>query len=764
MTETNARAKAQAHIMRALGLLYAPGDVVELRIPKAGRRGTIAGYFDDFELLAQAALKESGRYPGIYVTLNPVDGALLARAHNHTSDWVKEQTTDTNIPRRRNLLIDADATRPGGISSTDAEHDAALARAGEIRAWLTGQGWPAPMYSDSGNGAHLIYRIDLPADDGGLVQRVLKAIAARWTDSIIGIDLAVYNPSRLVKLYATKVCKGDNTPDRPHRWARILKAPEALECVPTALLEALAGDPPESRQNVTRNNTAASVAFDLAEWMRQYAPDAEGPKPWQGGQLWTFKECPWRAGDGQTAFVTQLAGEGIAAGCQHATCPGSKASGNHWRELREMREPGAYDRNTERGDSARAPRQVKTWSYSELLAEAFPEPVWIAPGLIPSGLTLLAGRPKLGKSFLALQLALSLASGGKFLGGDVAQGNALYIALEDSERRLQTRLRDMPRGGIAPGALSFAFHWPALNDLDGLDTLRARVDGDGLRLVVIDTLARAIRGRVDWSDVGQVTGIMGPLQELAIDANACILLVDHHRKTNGFGADVVDDVMGSTGKAAVADTVLGLYRKRGERGATLSVTGRDVEESTLGLTFDPVTLCWQPDGAARPGTVQGSLLAALEDLDGKGTTAELAVALDRPKQNVSRELQELVAKGVVIRGAREGKTIPYILRDYHDDGGYCDDRDDGGRSSGGAPPLNEPGRSSQSSRSSSTSGATFTPWPDGPRRAAVSRGSVQAYLDAGHTRAEAERMAADDAEYAAQADAELDDELDGVTP
>lgn len=304
----------------------------------------------------------------------------------------------------------------------------------------------------------------------------------------------------------------------------------------------------------------------------------------------------------------------------------------------------------------------RTWSLGELLGADFPEPAWVVDGLLPAGLALLAGRPKLGKSFLALQLALAVGAGGSFLGQDVAQGRALYIALEDSPRRLQTRLKDM--GAAALDDLSLAFGWPALNAPDGLDALAEAIYRHKLRLVVVDTLARSISGRLDWDELGAVTAMLGGLQELALGANCAVLLVDHHRKAGGLASDVVDDAMGSTGKTAVCDTIWGLYRKRGDRGATLATTGRDIEEAELGIAFDPVTRTWQVDESAqgvRRGTVQDSILALLDEWGGEGTTSELAEALDMPKGNVSRELSELLAKQAVVKGKRQGHGVPYQL-------------------------------------------------------------------------------------------------------
>ena len=116
--------------------------------------------------------------------------------------------------------------RPG-ISSTDEEKQAALDRVNAVRQQMTEWHWPAPILADSGNGWHLLYRIDQPVDDGGLVERCLKALDQRFSDSQVKIDTTVHNPARITKCYGTWARKGDSTPTRPHRQSRILEVPDA---------------------------------------------------------------------------------------------------------------------------------------------------------------------------------------------------------------------------------------------------------------------------------------------------------------------------------------------------------------------------------------------------------------------------------------------------------------------------------------------------------------------------------------------------------
>lgn len=217
-------------ICRTCELLFAPGQVAELRaldaVTKAWRRPhTVSGYFNNWEKLAAAAMNIQAR--GVYVTLNPVNPALLARANNRVRDMNSGDpaTGDGDIVARRWLPLDCDPVRPSGISATDAEHDLALTRVRAIRDHLRTQGWPEPLLADSGNGGHLLYRVDLPADDAGLIAGVLAALAFRFTDALVSVDEKNSNPARIWKLYGTVAAKGDHTPERPHRLSRLVEGP-----------------------------------------------------------------------------------------------------------------------------------------------------------------------------------------------------------------------------------------------------------------------------------------------------------------------------------------------------------------------------------------------------------------------------------------------------------------------------------------------------------------------------------------------------------
>ena len=219
-----------AEITRQMRVLVEPGQIVELRAlavkTNYGRPHVESGFFDyeHLEDMARAALQITRRAKGVYYTLNPVRRDLLARRCNRIDRAEEgELAADKDILKRRWLLVDADPVRDPFISSTDEEKANAWTTVLAVRDFLSK--WPAPVVADSGNGYHLLYRIDLPADDNGQVQKVLQALAQRFDNDLVKIDQKVCNPGRICKMPGTLARKGDSIPERPHRWAKLLEVP-----------------------------------------------------------------------------------------------------------------------------------------------------------------------------------------------------------------------------------------------------------------------------------------------------------------------------------------------------------------------------------------------------------------------------------------------------------------------------------------------------------------------------------------------------------
>ncbi len=244
-SDPDGRPPAEQDVTRWLGLFVGDGQAVEIRAPKAAR---IAGKApenvvrrfppDDLAGAAREALRLSERAPAVYLVMNGVKAALLPQPRG------PKGATAADVPGRRWLLIDFDPDRPADVSSTRAEKGKALKLMMAVRGHLDARGWPAPVEADSGNGFHLLYRIDLPNDvpATALVKAVLTALADRFDADGCKIDRKVFDAPRLVKLYGTKARKGAETAERPHRFARVLKAPVEVKPVPAELLEAVAAE------------------------------------------------------------------------------------------------------------------------------------------------------------------------------------------------------------------------------------------------------------------------------------------------------------------------------------------------------------------------------------------------------------------------------------------------------------------------------------------------------------------------------------------
>ncbi|MBL9094027.1 MAG: hypothetical protein JNL96_22605 [Planctomycetaceae bacterium] len=347
-------------IARGIRLLCAPTQVYEIRALGVYRAGTVSGYFDadSRKAMVDGCADVSGEAEGVYVTLNPVIPSLLARAVNRLREFTKHTTGDAEIAERRWLPLDFDPVRPAGISSTDGEHEAALAKARECRKHLLSLGFAKQslVLADSGNGAHLLCRIELPNDDVArdLVKSCIDAVATKFSDEVVKVDRTTYNAARIWKVPGTLACKGDHTDDRPHRLARLVSVPKKIEPASVDLLRELAQFAPQVALPASRAIwTGTAKSFDLEAWLAAHEVPVSSPKPKDGGRIWVFPVCPWNPQHTNgSAFVMQRADGPIAAGCHHNGC-----QGKGWRELRAL-----YERTSQVDASAARPAWLATAS------------------------------------------------------------------------------------------------------------------------------------------------------------------------------------------------------------------------------------------------------------------------------------------------------------------------------------------------------------------------------------------------------------------
>jgi len=298
---------------------------------------------------------------------------------------------------------------------------------------------------------------------------------------------------------------------------------------------------------------------------------------------------------------------------------------------------------------------------ADLLAMTFPPIRYVVEGYIVEGLTLLGGRPKLGKSWLALDCAIAVATGGHALGSiPCEQGDVLFLALEDNQRRLQSRLMETldAKGGRPQGLdrLEFMTEAGRLDSglLETLEAWRNRVPD--ARLVIIDVLAkvRPQRGKSEGIYEHDYRSVEG-LQQWAINHRVAVLVVHHVRKAEA--EDPLEMLSGSNGLTGAADTILVLARNA--QGLTLYGRGRDIEEIETAIDRDGGT--WRTLGDAeevRRSEERRLILNGLREAGQPMGPAELAAATGMKDGNVRRLLPKMVKAGEIKKAAYGSYSLP----------------------------------------------------------------------------------------------------------
>lgn len=298
-------------------------------------------------------------------------------------------------------------------------------------------------------------------------------------------------------------------------------------------------------------------------------------------------------------------------------------------------------------------------SAPDLMKLNLPPLVWVVSGLLPEGVTILAGKPKAGKSFLALDIAISVAAGRPVLGTmPVNAGGVLYLGLEDSKRRLRDRLTEVLDGHLPPPNLFFETWWPLLDPFNGIKLLEEWLSKHpGTRLVVVDIFAKARRpSKSNANTYAEDYAATAPLTELVEKHHIALVLVVHLRKMPGD--DPLDEVGGSVGVTGAVDTILVMKRSRvgaGDR-AQLFLVGKDVEQETLALQSTAGSKRWVTAGGSAAANISPERQAILDLLSLTGvplSPADISRNL-RKNSNAIRQLLSSMLNDGQVRQPTQG--------------------------------------------------------------------------------------------------------------
>lgn len=283
-------------------------------------------------------------------------------------------------------------------------------------------------------------------------------------------------------------------------------------------------------------------------------------------------------------------------------------------------------------------------SATELSEKIFPPMKWAVPEILPEGLTVLAGTPKVGKSWFCLDLAMGIASGNKvFKKIPVEKGRVLYLALEDGQERIQKRLKVL-NSGVRPkiDELDILTKLPA--DVGIIEAIRDYLDRNiDTRLVIIDVYAQVKSPSKNYGNLyAEDYKEASRWKKLADSYNVGVLLVHHTRKQSAD--DFINSVSGTNGLTAAADTILRLERSRQSAQATLEITSRDAPEDKLALERDGAN--WVLLGDAEKFDVSSNKRIVFDLVEAKGSLtpkdlaeAKVGISYENARQLLSRMSQ-----------------------------------------------------------------------------------------------------------------------------
>ena len=610
-------------VKETLDIIKGGKELYEIRILQGSgrRKRTISGYFRGTDNLEKAFSTIDLRTASVFYTLNRINPDCYSREQHERFLQIDDTTSDNDITTYEWLLIDLDPKRRTGISSTDAELAEAKKKAKQVKSYLSGIGFMDPIVALSGNGVHLLYSIDLPKtpENEQLVKQCLYSLDALFSDEKVEVDKAVFNPSRVSKLYGTIAHKGADTPERPHRMSQIIEKPIILSFTNEAAIRKLADKMPQPTPHI-QPKARKQNEFDIESWLSDKGIRINRTTTTNDGAVkYVLEECPFNdSHKAPDSMVIVQPGGAIGFRCLHNSC-----ADRSWQDLRLLYEPDAYDdKNAEANarieegwkkhkqymltrvtDDVEEIKQnlpsLNIISANDLQKKEFPDTYYAVVGMVPEGETVIAAPPKTGKSWLMLDMCLKVSNGEQFLGFDTNKSDTLYLALEDGDKFEQERLNI-----VCPEEAPSNFHFVFDNILHLNEGFLLQLDQifeqlPNLKLIVIDTLnfIQYHPGKGESAyNCDYRTG--RDLKAYAEKRGVAIVVVTHTTKMI-HAEDEMMNVSGTNGVTGAADAVVVLSKEhRTDLDAKMFITGRKVRQSMHEIRFNDQSCRWEYNGVA----------------------------------------------------------------------------------------------------------------------------------------------------------------------
>ena len=347
------------NINKAVHLLHSSGELFEVRLINGSYNAS--GYFTSADTAIKAlqdfrpewnARTKTARAANIFITLNPINISCYSRKqHDCFMENAQPTTKDNEITALHWLLIDLDPKRLSGVSSSEEELKLAKAKARTIHDFLLDRGFKEPIRAMSGNGIHLVYRFDVPntAENVAVFENTLKVLSEKFSDEEVEVDTTVFNPARICKLWGTIAQKGATTPERPHRKAYIEPSvPSSVDVNDFTLLQALATEFEENKPSTPVQDTIQTEKkekFDLQKFISNHNIPVKNIENTPDGTVkYVLEHCVFdESHKGKDAAIFQKLDGTLGYKCFHNSC-----SDKHWKDVRLLFEPDAYDKKTDK--------------------------------------------------------------------------------------------------------------------------------------------------------------------------------------------------------------------------------------------------------------------------------------------------------------------------------------------------------------------------------------------------------------------------------
>lgn len=597
----------ETYIRQAVAQLVPEGNVFEIRIIRNSKSKPLSGYFTSTDELLKAFDTVDLRRSNIYITLQEVNNDCFSRIQSNRFVENAQATSDADITGYNWLFIDLDPIRTSGVSSSEEELQEAFALAKRVSEYLTSLGFSEPVKAVSGNGAHLLYKVNLIKNDENaqLIEKCLAALSALFDNDKVKIDTVNFNPARVCKLYGTLAQKGASTEERPHRMSHLVGELKPIEVNKKMFLEKLAEQCPiEEPIAPARYNNFTPGEFDVEQWLNAHGLQYK-KQHYRNGDKFVLNECPFdsshKAPD-SAIFRTDRGAIGFK--CLHNSC-----AGRSWQDVRIKYEPDAYDKKYVEADRhieeglARRNRDKQNLLYENIKSEIDepefltmpqvleldePENEYIKTGirtidikmngLQKSAISVVSGLRGAAKSTLLSMIMLNAIEEGQNVvcySGELTSKNFWkWLSLQAAGKNHTVKSNKWQDHYIVENAETaktianwMGEHLWLYNNNFGnrfadIETKLKRIIAERKAdLVVIDNMMALEIGSERDQNLAQ-TNFVWALKNLAKICNVHVIFVAHPRKSDGFLR--LDDVSGSGNITNVCDNAFIVHRNNND--------------------------------------------------------------------------------------------------------------------------------------------------------------------------------------------------------